>query len=388
MLAMKTEQLSALLLLLCLSTGALAQESPRGRLIFLGVAYDEAPPQGQTVDHYNYAPDNFARLLQTQSKAVFREIKVETLKGGNATRAAVAGKLRGLQRVAEKDDVVFLYWGTHGGSDERGWAANLPGGGNVLGTEIKAELAKLPCPAVVAISTCGSGGFIYSGPQKLDLPANVAAISACRRKQSTNNELDVSLLEALAGFGDRDGNGTVTIGEAFSYVPLRYANLMRDSESADLQPVVGHPPGLALDRPLTRLNDSHVAVVYDGKWYGATILGREGENYKVRYLGWDSTNPRGTFAFADEVVAPERVNLPGGPPPVEVEWNGTWYPAKILMRGENGPKIHYVGYPESDDEVVTRDRVRFPFQNRERGPMATGAPRAKLGPKGRPRAAK
>jgi hypothetical protein len=344
---------------------AKAQDEPRGRLYFLGVAYDESPPKGQTVEHYNYAPDNFARLFTQQSKTLFREIKVNTLKGGNATREAIAGKLRGLQRTAEKDDLVFVYWGTHGGTDQRGWGAGLPGGGHVLGAELKAELAKLPCPAIIAVSTCGSGGFLFSGPKRIDLPSNVVALCACRRKQSTGNELDISLTEALAGFGDRDNDGQVTLREAFGYVPMRYPKLTRDYDDPELQPVLGHGSGDLLDLPLTKTNDSHVAVEHGGKWYGATILGREGENYRVRYLGYDSENAQGMFAFADEVVTPVRVDLPGGTPPVEVEWNGQWYPAKILMPGPTGPRIHYVGYPASDDEVVTRDRVRFPFLERE-----------------------
>ncbi|WP_425614775.1 hypothetical protein NA78x_004654 [Anatilimnocola sp. NA78] len=352
------------------TTLAFAQEEPaKGKLIFLGVAYDEAPPQGQTVDHYNYAPDNFANLFKAQAKDLFSEIKVDTLKGGSATRAAVAGKLRGLQKVAKAEDTVFLYWGTHGGSDRRGWAANLPGGGNVLGTEIKTELGKLPCSAIVVISTCGSGGFVYSGPQQMDLPPNVAALCACRRQQGTNNELDVSLLEALAGFGDRNRDGQVTIREALEYVPGRYNSITRDYEkTADLQPVTGHGNDVLLRRPLTKTADTHVAVEYQGKWYGATILERQADSVKVRYLGWDWSNPRGTYAFADETVSLERVNFPdSGRAAAEVEWNGTWYPAKVLARSNEGIRIHYVGYPSTDDETVPPSRIRFPFITRVEG---------------------
>lgn len=338
-----------------------AADAPRGRLLFLGVAYDEAPPKGQTADHYNYAPDNFTTLFNSQSSGLFSEIKTDTLKGNAATRPAVANRLRALQRIAKAEDLVFIYWGTHGGTDKRGWAANLPGEGQVLGTEIKAELARLPCPAVVAISTCGSGGFVRTNPQQIDLPKNVAAICACRRKQTTNNELDVSLLEALAGFGDKNGDGQVTIGEALHYVPIRYGKLMRDSETPDLQPVLGHVDGFALDRALSKVGDSHVAVVTDNAWYGAKIVERLQNRVKVRYLGYDSTNPKGGFAFPDELVKLERVDLAGDFPPIEVEWDGTWYAAKVVERAERGIKIHYIGYPDSDDEVVPPMRIRFPF---------------------------
>ncbi|WP_254510314.1 hypothetical protein [Anatilimnocola floriformis] len=334
---------------------------PQGRLLFLGVAYDEGPPKGQTADHFNYAPDNFTRLLQAQAKGQFQELKFDTLKGGAATRISVAAKLRGLKQIARKEDLVFVYWGTHGGSDKQGWSANLPGDGQILGSEIKDALRLLPCPALVAISTCGSGGFIRHPGQGVDLPANVVALCACRRKQTTNNELDVSLLEALAGFGDANDDGQVTLQEALDYVPARYTRITRDTESADLQPVVGHGERAVLDRVLTKTNDSHVAVVYENKWYGATILERHDGKVKVRYLGYDYANRKGGFHFADEMVPLERVDFPGDYPPIEVEWNGAWYAAKVLNRAERGFRIHYVGYPASDDEDVLPRRIRFPF---------------------------
>ena len=51
-----------------------------------------------------------------------------------------------------------------------------------------------------------------------------------------------------------------------------------------------------------------------------------------------------------------------GEPPLEVEWDGSWYPAKVVKRTEQGRlRVHYIGYPESDDETVPAKRVRFPF---------------------------
>lgn len=351
-----------LILALCVPICPTAAADPQGRLIFLGVAYDEGPPPGQSVDHFNYAADNFVRLLQAQSTAQFQELKFDTLKGNAATRNAVAGKLRALKRTAQKDDLVFLYWGTHGGTDKRGWSAGLPGEGNILGTEIKDALAQLPCQAVVAISTCGSGGFIHTTKQA-DLPPNVIALCACRRKQTTNNELDVSLLEAFAGFGDANSDGQVTLREALDYVPQRYVRLTRDTDTADLQPVVGHGENAVLDRALTKVDESRVAVVFDNKWYGATILERreQKEKVKVRYLGYDHANRQGGFHLADEAVPLERVDFPGDFPPIEVEWDGSWYAAKVLRRAEMGFRIHYVGYPDTDDEVVPPKRIRFPF---------------------------
>ncbi len=336
-------------------------EPAKGRLLFLGVAYDEAPPKGLTVHHYDYAPDNFSRLLQEQSRELFNEIQVGTLKGNAATRDAVISRLKGLAATATKDDLVFVYWGTHGGTVNMDWEANLPGDGKIRGSEIKAELARCLCPAVVIISTCGSGGFVRPVPHEIDLPENVAALCACRRRQSTNNELDVTLLEALAGFGDLDNDGQVTLKEAFHYVPRRYRKLLKDAEGADTEPVLGHSAGFPMDRPLAKANNQRVAAAYDGVWYGAQILERGTGKSKVRYLGWNSASKRGPFGFPDGDVSDESLDVPGGYPPVEVKWNGTWYPATIVERRGERFQVHYVGYPESDDEAVPLNRIRYPF---------------------------
>lgn len=356
--------LIALFCILCLgvaSTSTFGQvAAPKGRLLFLGVAYDEAPPQGLTLDNFNYAPDNFSTLFTAQSKELFSTIKGDSLKGRGATRAALADRLRAVQKVARKDDLVFLYWGTHGGTGPKGWSANLPDG-EVFGTELKAELAKVACPVVVTISTCGSGGFVHPKPQVVDLPGNVVAFCACQRKQSTTNELDVSLLEAFAGFGDLDGDGQVTLREAYDYVPKRYRKLLRNVEGADTSAVLGAAEGMPLDRPLTRVGNAYAAVVRDGSWYGATILERLDGKSKVRFLGYDSTSPRGGFAMPDAVVNNDQIDFAGDYPAIEVESEGTWYPAVIVSARNKSFKIHYIGYPDSDDEVVPPKRIRFPF---------------------------
>ena len=341
--------------------GAGAQEKPRGRLLFFGVAYDEAPGPGLTIDNFNYAPDNFTTLFAAQSKDLFREMRAVTAKGDRATYGAVAAMLQALRQAARRDDVVFLYWGTHGGTDSRGWSANLPGDGHVLGSEIKAALALVPCPVIVAISTCGSGGFARPTGDAVDLPRHVAAFCACRRRQSTGNQLDVALLEALAGFGDSDGNGRVTLGEVVAYVPKRYRRLLHDAEGADVQPVIAHGADISLDVPLTKTSESCAAAVFDGAWYGAMIQQETAAGTKVRFLGYDSTSKNGGFAFPDALVPHDHLDRLGGLPPIEVESEGKWYPATPLSQRSKGWKIHYVGYPTSDDEVVPPKRMRFPF---------------------------
>lgn len=351
-----------LLITLCLAASPVAgQTSPQGRLLFLGVAYDEAPPQGSTADNFSYAPDNFTRIFEKQSKPLFRDLKVSTLKGLAAHKAAVGAQLFALQKAAKKDDLVFIYWGTHGGTSKGDWGANLPGDATVSGSEIKQVLAGLPCPAIVLISTCGSGSFIRKPMGELLLPPNVAAAAACGRKRSASNELDITMLEALAGFADADGDEQITLREAFSYLPKRYAEFFRDDPGGDIAPVFHRPEGVSGDLVLAKVTGDYAAAVVDGAWYGVTVLEIMEGKAKVRFLGYDSTTSRGSYPMPDQVLDHEYLDFPGDFPPAEVESEGVWYPAKVLQRRPMTYKIHYVGYPDSDDAVVPPSRIRFPF---------------------------
>lgn len=333
---------------------------PRGRLLFLGVAYDEAPPAGQTASHYDYAPDNFSRLFREQSTELFTGVDVTVLKGSKVTRPNVDATLRAWRTRARPNDLAFLYWGTHGSTSDQGWGASLADGSAVYASEIKRVLKQFPCPVVCVISTCGSGGFV-DYDDGVPLPANVTAICACRPRQSTNNELDRALCEALSGFADADGSGEVTLQETLDYVPRRYQTWYADGNGRKNQaPVIGAGKS-AIDWPLARVTGTHAAVVHEGSWYGVHVLAREPAGARVRYLGYDSVNPNGEFSIPDAVVTNDVLDLPGGDPPVEVQWEGTWYPARILERTGNDLRIHYIGYPDNDDEVVPPRRVRYPL---------------------------
>lgn len=343
-----------------------ADPPEKGRLLFLGVTYDEGPPRGFDAGHFDYAADNFSQLLKQQSRELYRNVDASALQGAEATHDHVLRELRQLQRRAKPDDVVFLYWGTHGATGRDGWCASLPGGGTIYGSEIKQLLGELPCHVVCVISTCGSGGFQGGQADGTPLPENVTAFCACRRRQSTTNELDRALCEALAGFADADDSGDVTIREALDYVPKRYRKLFPDVAADDPArlPVLAWSDTAALDRPLTKVDGTYAAAVSDGAWYGVTVLETRRNGTKVRFLGYDATTPNAGFSMPDAVVADEMLDLPGGEPPIEVEWEGAWYPARILERSRSGLRIHYIGYPESDDETVPRSRVRFPFADR------------------------
>lgn len=104
-----------------------------------------------------------------------------------------------------------------------------------------------------------------------------------------------------------------------------------------------------------------VMVDWGGAWWPAGVKERQGDRYCVRFIG-------GSPAW-DECVAADRVQLgkdvepvavPVNARPVEVLWNGKWWPAKILAEKAGRFYVRYDGYDERWDEWVGPERVRPP----------------------------
>ncbi|MGN7611199.1 Tudor-knot domain-containing protein [Magnetococcales bacterium HHB-1] len=86
-----------------------------------------------------------------------------------------------------------------------------------------------------------------------------------------------------------------------------------------------------------------VKVKWQGKYYPAKILRSSDAQFRIRYIGYDSS--------WDEWVTPTRMRI-------QVYWKGKWYKAKARKVSGSRVYIHYTGYDNSWDEWVTLDRIR------------------------------
>lgn len=104
-------------------------------------------------------------------------------------------------------------------------------------------------------------------------------------------------------------------------------------------------------------------VLWKGTWYAATVTDVDSESDQcfIHYTGYDNS--------WDEWVGADRIQILEASSPgkasqyktgqaVEVNWKGTWYPAKILSAKGGRYKIHYEGYNSSWDEWVGPERIR------------------------------
>lgn len=96
-----------------------------------------------------------------------------------------------------------------------------------------------------------------------------------------------------------------------------------------------------------------VEVLWDGKWWNASVIGTRPGFKKVHYTGW-STN-------YDEWVENKNIRAVGttaGKATVEILWGGKWWKGKELARKSGLIKVHYVGWGTKWDQWVEPERIR------------------------------
>jgi len=174
-----------------------------------------------------------------------------------------------------------------------------------------------------------------------------------------------SIVKAFSGDAavDEDGDGSVEVGEIDRFVQreMRFREkqltegvatgemakefTLRPVDPATVRPKVQGPwqPG------------EYCEVESEKKWWRSRILEAKDGKAKVHYLGWEDR--------WDEWVEPARIRAPRpiswkGGDAVDVEWEGKWYPAKVLRAKGDFALIHYDGFGDEWDEWVGDARIR------------------------------
>jgi hypothetical protein len=337
----------------------MATPARAGNLYVLGFTLDQQPTGKYTVDAYNWCCEEIDKVFREQAKSFHRNIASRLIRGKQATHAAALSGLAWLQKSATRQDLVVIYLGAHGFTDQQnGWGIITIDKKTLWGHEIKTELARLPCHAIVFVETCTSGGFALPHKQDPPVPANVTAICACSWKQTTDNPLDMAVAEALYGRADFNKDGVVELDEMIRYIRLRYKEWWPAPKTTlgSNTPVMIKAKTVAGPLRLTKVSPHLVGVVHNGTWYSALNEGQKGKSYRVHMLGWSSTP--GPY-FLTNAVTREFISLPSDGRPLLVEQGGRWYPARKLQSQGAQTKVHYIGYNEV--EVVSAQRIFYPF---------------------------
>jgi hypothetical protein len=119
---------------------------------------------------------------------------------------------------------------------------------------------------------------------------------------------------------------------------------------------LGEPFALApVARPRREGAGRYVIAEWKGQWYKAVTLETMDGRTKVHYVGYGDE--------WDEWLTPDRLKPfdPKHKPPgtsVQVEWQGKWYPAKVLAAEHGLHFISYDGYGPEWNEWVPARRMK------------------------------
>jgi hypothetical protein len=245
------------LLFLSLSMSALAEEVEHPvrkgtfHLLSFGVG---AAMDGPPVDDLYGRDAGFVAEALKRSPSAWSRVESTFVSGLDCTPERLRAELERLGTTASPSDLVFIHASTHG-TTENGLLRLEGEQGKVIDVNVLAtSLAGLPCPSLVTIDACESGGALHSS-----LPPRSAWLLGCSETQSTSGQTDdsnvphgflvLAMCEALRGDADEDRDGLVTVGELFKWVPQRATDLARSV--CDQDAVVVLPDDLAT-LPLTR----------------------------------------------------------------------------------------------------------------------------------------
>jgi hypothetical protein len=95
-------------------------------------------------------------------------------------------------------------------------------------------------------------------------------------------------------------------------------------------------------------------------------------------------HPTDEWLAPDQIAFPEPDGLPGPGSQVKVEWNGSWYDARVQQREGNKWWVNYYGYPESSNEWVPLARMKNKDGSAIQG-NASAAPAMAAAPAAEPR---
>jgi len=212
-----------------------------------------APIKGTPADDLYGRDAGFIVEAVKRSPSAWERVETKFVSGLECTPDRLLKEFDRLVKDAKPGDLVIIHASTHG-TTKRGLLQLDSEKGKIIDADVlSARLAKLPCPAIVTIDACEAGGAVRSA-----LPKKSAWLLGCTEKQSTSGQTDnpkvphgflvLAMCEALRGDADSDGDGLVTIGELFKWVPSRAKDLAKGECEQDAVSVL--PPDLA-KLPLT-----------------------------------------------------------------------------------------------------------------------------------------
>lgn len=284
-----------------------------------------------------------------------------------ATTAVVERQFNEFLKKPAPGDWVFVYFEGHGHKDQadgtpylitydvnsrnKGWKfSSVPDAieANFRGSH-----------AIIALDNCYSGAMadtVKAKPRKVSYGVLTSSLAS---EVSTGNwTFTESLISAFRGepYVDLDRNGSVTFAELgknseqdMLFGEEQMATILFTGGFDD-QTVIG-PAAKAVS---PRVGE-HVEAKGMQNWYRGFIVDSRAGEQKIHYYGYESADDEWVPNARIRQFKPTQFAKNAR---VEVEWQGKWWPAKVLDAKGGSHLITYDGYGKEWDEWVTSKRIR------------------------------
>jgi hypothetical protein len=213
---------------------------------------------------------------------------------------------------------------------------------------------------------CQSGNW----PKEFDgdpMPPNVTALCCCLVNQNSGIEFDITLFEALYGKADFNHDGIVDLDEVIKYCALR----IREVQGGKLTPVLHKAKNLKHALPLTKANPDLVSVVHKKEVFAAIVDKQDGDNYELRVIGFDKPGNAGLGGgLLPNKYSRANVILPKDGAALMAKKEAGWHPACLLGKQGDDYKVRYIG--TDGEAVVSGERVRHLFAGNPSEDIPTG----------------
>ncbi len=297
-----------------------------------------------------------------------------------ATKSAIAKSLAATAAKVPGDGTLIVYYAGHGMRSGDTYFANYdidakhPESTGLSMKELGDILQRTFKGARLLLTAdCCHSGALADVVKRYDhSPVQAASITSASALDSSTDRwtFTESLIAGFAGDGllDADGDRFVSFRELDAHVhnEMRFVESQRTrgaftagfDRSFALRAVDPKRAPLHTDGPYQV--GHYVEVAHEGTWVRARIGEARAGAYRVVYL----TNVP-TRTEPDVWLTVGRLRAPVGlaiapKQPVEVEWHGQWWGARVQEVDEDFALIRYDGYDGSWDEWVPPPRLRVP----------------------------
>ncbi|MGK0619866.1 caspase family protein [Meiothermus cerbereus] len=225
---------------------------PETYALVIGINNYRPYPDTPSLPPLSYAESDarkMAQALRDPNKGQLSKVRV--LLDTEASKTAIEAELRGLARRMGISDTLIVYYSGHGMPSRLGQAALMPSDAKINDEETwlpldwlqelvrkasqgKGRLILIVDACFSGQSLAGSRSFAMPGrksfpkPQKPDLNGANVLLASSADTQPSWEDAEVGggiftayLLEAISGKADANGDGYVTIGEAYRYAAVQ-----------------------------------------------------------------------------------------------------------------------------------------------------------------------